>query len=549
MERVNLSLFLLSYEKINLKQMKNTFLFLASILISITAIAQDKTQKDTNQQTEDIYLNWYNKSPIDDQVFGAEVDKAYNLLKDKESSTVIVAVIDGGIDITHEDLKDNIWVNQDEIPDNGIDDDKNGYIDDINGWNFLGNDKGENIAYENLEITRIYKHYYKKEELSKEEKAQFKEAKKLFEKELKMANMQKKSFDKFKNKYNTTYNNISEAIGKDTITTKDLDSLKIYNKSLKKDIKFQYRYVKYGFSFEVFDDFEEMINETLDYHLNLDFNPRYIIGDDVTDLDSDNGNNNVYGPEAFHGTFVAGIIAAERDNEIGVNGIANNAQIMALKVVPNGDERDKDVAKAIRYAADNGARVINMSFGKQLSPNKNLVDEAIQYAEEKGVLLVHAAGNDGFNIDKVKQYPTKNVNETKQVTTWITVGASSMNKDAKFVASFTNYGKEMVDLFAPGVRVKSLAPESTYEVGDGTSFSAPVVSGVAALLISYYPELTANEVKSILTKSVHKYSDMEVNKPGSYSKKKKTILFGELSISEGIVSAYEAIKLADEINK
>ncbi len=530
--------------------MKNTLLFLAILLISVTVIAQDESNTDTKTKTEDKYLNWYNLSPIDDQVFGAEVDKSYNqLLKDKKSTTVIVAVIDGGIDITHEDLKDNIWINKNEIADNGMDDDHNGYIDDIHGWNYLGNSKGENIANENLETTRIYKRYYQKEKLTKKEKELFNEAKKLYKKELKVATLQKKSFEKFKNKYNTTYNNICKAVGKDEITLKDLDSLKIHNKSLKKDIKYQYRYVKYGFSTAIFDKYEDMINEDFDYYLNLDFNPREIIGDDITDIKSENGNNNVYGPEAFHGTFVAGIIAAERDNEIGINGIASDVQIMALKVVPNGDERDKDIAKAIRYAVDNGAKIINMSFGKQLSPYKHLVDEAMIYAEEKGVLLVHAAGNDGFNVDKIKQYPTKNINEQKQISTWITVGASSKNRDEKFAASFTNYGKEMVDLFAPGVRIKSLAPESTYEVADGTSFSAPVVSGVAALLLSYYPELSANEIKDILKKSVNKYADMKVNKPGDYSKKKKQIVFDELSETAGIVSAYNALKLAEELSK
>lgn len=539
--------------------MKNTVLFLATLLISLNAVSQDETKTTNNNSPDDIYLNWYNKSPMDDTIYGAEVDKAYNkLLKDKESKTVIVAVIDGGIDITHEDLKDNIWINKDEIPDNGIDDDKNGYIDDIHGWNFIGNSKGENITYENLEITRIYKQYNEKYsetksgKLSEEEKETYllyKEAKKLFEKKLKHANLQKSSFEKLKNKYNTTYSNISKAIAKDTITTKDLDSLKIHNKSLKKDIKFQYLYVKYGFTRDIFDEIDVHINEQLDYHLNVDFNPRDIIGDDINEISSSYGNNNVYGPEADHGTFVSGIIAAERDNETGVNGIVENVKIMALKVVPNGDERDKDVAKAIRYAVDNGAKVINMSFGKQLSPQKQLVDEAILYAEEKGVLLVHAAGNDGFNIDKVKQYPTKNLEEDKQLSTWITVGASSMNSNLKFAASFTNYGKSMVDIFAPGVRIKSLAPENKYEVADGTSFSAPVVSGIAALLISYYPELTASDVKNIIIKSALKYPEIEVNKPGDYSKRKKKVAFGDLSKTGGLVSAFEAIKMAEEMSK
>jgi subtilisin family serine protease len=190
-----------------------------------------------------------------------------------------------------------------------------------------------------------------------------------------------------------------------------------------------------------------------------------------------------------------------------------------------------------------------MSFGKELSPYKNLVDDAFKYAEEKGVLIVHAAGNDGFDIDKVKQYPTKNITETKQISTYITVGASSIKNNEKLAASFTNYGKEMVEIFAPGVQVKSLAPESKYEIGDGTSFSAPVVSGVAALIISYYPELTALQVKELIVKSAIKYPELEVNKPGDYSKKPKKVAFSELSRTGGIVSAYEALKLAAELKK
>ena len=262
------------------------------------------------------------------------------------------------------------------------------------------------------------------------------------------------------------------------------------------------------------------------------------------------GNNNVYGPEAFHGTFVSGIIAAKRNNEIGIDGIAENARIMALKVVPDGDERDKDVAKAIRYAVDNGAKVINMSFGKDLSPYKDLVDEAVLYAQENDVLLVHAAGNDANNIDKVKQYPTKIINDKTLVNTWITVGANTKTCNKQFAASFTNYGDEMVDIFAPGSRVKSLAPENSYQIADGTSFSAPVVSGVAALLLSYYPELSAIEIKDIIQKTALIYPDLKVYKPkkGFRLIKWKT-KFTKLSYTGGIVSAYEALKMAEEFNK
>lgn len=530
--------------------MKKTLLLLLVNLYWWAPLFAQENEEISNPNS--IYQNWINKSPIDDNIYGAEVEKAYNLLlKDKESTTIIVAVIDGGIDINHEDLKNHIWVNQAEIPDNGIDDDRNGYIDDINGWNFLGNSKGENISYENLEVTRIYKMFKDRDPKSIKDSEQyayslFKDAKKSYTKQRKSLQKQKEGIEKFKTKYYKSYNLISKEINKEDISLHDLDSLKLANKSLKKDIKFLYRFVKYGFNDELFDEYGAMLNEQLDYHLNIDFDARKIIGDDVSDINSENGNNNVYGPEADHGTFVSGIIAAERNNDLGINGIASDVKIMALKAVPNGDERDKDIAKAIRYAVDNGAKIINMSFGKELSPYKHLVDEAFVYAEQNNVLIVHAAGNDGFDIDKVKQYPTKNISNTQQIQTWLTVGASSMDNNYGFAASFTNYGDEMVDIFAPGVQVKSLAPESKYDIGDGTSFSAPVVSGVAALILSYYPNLTALQLKDIILKSSLKYSESEVNKPGDYSRKKKKMKFGELSRTGGIVSAYEALKLAEE---
>ncbi len=541
--------------------MKKTLLILTALLFyfSNSIVAQDESNSTTNNDTDNIYHNWYNKSPLDDKIYGAEVDKAYdNLLKDKESTTVIVAVIDGGIDITHEDLKDNIWNNKDEIPENGIDDDKNGYIDDIHGWNFLGNSKGENITYENLEITRIYREYKDKfknidpKALSEEDKKLhniFIQAELMYFKNLNEALDYKSRIENFEKRFNNSYDTILAFTNKDTISIYELDSINTDDAKIKNHINYLKRLFNNGFSPTVIEKMKGYSKEEVEYHLNLDFSPREIIGDDQNDLSTPYGNNNVYAPEAFHGTFVAGIIAAKRNNGIGINGIANDVQIMALKVVPNGDERDKDVAKAIRYAVDNGARIINMSFGKELSPQKQLVDEAILYAEEKGVLMVHAAGNDGFNIDKIKQYPTKNINNNKSVSNWITVGASSMNNDLEFAADFSNYGKNMVDIFAPGVDIESLAPESKYDIADGTSFSAPVVSGVAALLLSYYPELTYSDIKNIILNSSLDFSNTKVYVPSEYSIKRKTTKFKKLSSTGGIISAYEAVKLAETYQK
>lgn len=530
------------------------------MIYTFTVSAQNENETENIKNENSIYHNWFNKSPNVDQIFGAEIDKAYDqLLKGKKSTTVIVAVIDGGIDITHEDLKNNIWVNKNEIPENGIDDDNNGYIDDIHGWNFLGNAKGENIANENLEITRIYRQYKDQFEntdpksLSENDKNLFhiySQAKSLYFENLNDALEYKSQVESFEKAFFSSYDTLLTVLGKDTIEYSDLDSLNSNDIKLNIHINYLKNLFSNGFDLDVLKKMKEYSTEELDYHLNLDFTPRDIIGDDQNNINELYGNNNVYGPEAFHGTFVAGIIAAERNNNVGINGIVQNVQIMALKVVPNGDERDKDVAKAIRYAADNGAKIINMSFGKELSPQKNLVDDAILYAEEKGVLLVHAAGNDGLNIDHVKQYPTKNISKNKKASNWITVGASSMSNDLEFAAEFTNYGKNMVDLFAPGVDIESLAPESKYEIADGTSFSAPVVSGVAALVLSYYPELTCSGLKDIILSSSLDFSKTKVYLPSEdYSHKRKKTKFKKLSSTGGIVSAYEALKLAEELNK
>ncbi|HKL08311.1 MAG TPA: S8 family serine peptidase [Bacteroidales bacterium] len=535
--------------------MKETLLILLTLSSFVGLKAQNQDVNNENAKKE-IEHDWFNQSPKDDQIYGAEIDKAYQLIKNKKANPVIVAVIDGGVDINHEDLKESMWINEDEIPDNGIDDDNNGYIDDIYGWNFLGNAEGENIAHENLEITRIYKKYHqkfsdvKKSRLNDQEKtryALYKDAAKRYQKRLKNAQRQKEGFLKYKNKYHNSYQTIADVLQTDSIEIDDLDSLKEANRKYKKEIKRIYNFVKFGISDNIFEEIEAQVDVVLDYHLNTDYNPREIIGDDVTDMNEYYGNNNVYGPEAFHGTFVSGIIAAKRDNELGIDGIAESAKIMALKVVPDGDERDKDVAKAIRYAVDNGARIINMSFGKDLSPYKYLVDEAVLYAQENNVLLVHAAGNDANNIDKVKQYPTKIIDENTIADTWITVGANTKTCNLDFAASFTNYGDEMVDVFAPGSRVKSLAPENNYQIADGTSFSAPVVSGVAALLLSCYPELSAVEVKEIIQKSALSYPDLKVYKPkqGFRLIKWKT-KFKKLSCTGGIVNAYEALKMAEE---
>jgi subtilisin family serine protease len=213
---------------------------------------------------------------------------------------------------------------------------------------------------------------------------------------------------------------------------------------------------------------------------------------------------------------------------------------MALRTVPSGDERDKDVANAIYYAVDNGASVINMSFGKSYSPDRQIVEKAIRYAEKKDVLIVHAAGNDAENKDVIMNYPTRQfIRGNRETSNMVEVAASSRNLDDQLPAKFTNYGKSTVDLFAPGVAVYSTMPENQYKASSGTSMASPVVAGVAALLRSYFPELTAKDTREVLMQSVVPYEG-EVYLPGTDEK----VLFSDLTISGGIVNAYQAVKIA-----
>lgn len=504
--------------------------------------------------------NWFNLDPSEG-VPGVSTEKAYQeLLKGKKGQEVVVAVIDSGVDYEHEDLDDVMWVNVDEIPGNGKDDDNNGYVDDIHGWNFLGNKSGENIEHDNLEVTRLYKKYGEMfegkdpEDLSKKEKALFAK----YEEYKKVVEDKQKSLEENAG----TYTAIAEAleklekeVGKKEISAEDLDELDTSDPMVGYAVQIAKSLMAQGQTFEEIkkdlNGYAEYLQGQYEYHYNPDFNPRPLINDSYDDpYDRDYGNGDVRGPDALHGTHVAGIIAAERDNELGMKGVANNVKIMSIRTVPDGDERDKDVAAAIVYAVDNGASVINMSFGKGASPRKDVVDEAVRYALKNDVLLVHAAGNDGKEVTNLNNFPTDrfekrgflNLFGSKYADNWIEVGALNWKTGETLAAPFSNYSPEYVDLFAPGMSIYSTTPDNGYEDLQGTSMAAPVVAGVAAMLRSYYPDLTAEQVKSILMQSAVK-DRTKVKKPGS---KEDMVSFSTLSVTGGIVNAYEAVKLAEQ---
>ena len=495
--------------------------------------------------------NWQN-----DTKMGMATDKAYKKLKKKTSKTVVVAVLDSGVDIEHEDLKDVVWVNEDEIPNNGIDDDNNGYIDDVHGWNFMGNPSGENVQYDQLEMTRIYTKLNPiYDTLVKSDVPQDKLEEYELYKEVKTAITEKK--DQYSGLL-PQYQQILESVPLiekaikdeygDDVTAKDLEKVKttdpqkMYLLNLGKNIIED----REGFEKELQDGIDHF-EAYLEYYTNPEFNSRTIVGDDPSDFTQTTyGNNDVEGPDALHGTHVAGIIGAVRNNDIGMNGVADNVKIMSVRTVPDGDERDKDVALAIRYAVDNGAQIINMSFGKAYSPYQEEVYKAIKYAESKDVLLVHAAGNDHKDIDVEPNFPTGfyQFDGAQTFTNFLTIGASTANKKA-ISASFSNYGQKQVDVFAPGHQIYATVPDNKYKNLQGTSMAAPMVSGVAALLKSYFPELTMVQIKEVILKSAKVYKGTEVKDGDTDS----TVDFGTLSVTGAVVNVPKAIKLASSLEK
>lgn len=536
---------------------KTTFLLTAALGLSSLAQAQFPMFKSVDSLSAQ-QLNWQNLSLDENKIPGVATQKAYNelLTSLKPKKKIVVAVIDSGVDTEHKDLKGKIWINKDEIPGNGIDDDNNGYIDDINGWNFIGNAKGEHVVVANLEearIVRTYEPIYGKvrdisqlnSEKEKNEYRLYTKAKTTIEERLESAIKVKENFVKIQKVYKSSFKMIEKLIGKKDYTAEDVRLLEVSGDQLEMAKNIVYNAKQNNISPDLFDKFIEQQSKLIDYQLNPDFNERELIGDKARDFsDIGYGNNDVKGEHAEHGTFVASMIAANRNNQIGIDGIAENVEIMCLRAVPDGDENDKDIALAIRYAVDNGANIINMSFGKNMSLDKKEVDKAMMYAASKNVLLVHAAGNDGKNNDLKKSFPHDKTIDNKIISTWLEVGATSISKNKKeLIGSFTNYGKESVDLFAPGVKVIGCVPDNKYAQLDGTSFASPIAAGVAALVWSYYPDLTAVQLKEILMASVTDLSKKKVSIPSDEKKKPKEKM-RDISVTGGIINVYNALEMA-----
>jgi cell wall-associated protease len=527
-----------------------------------------------------ILRDWYKKDFEQDKVLGISLDKFHDLKKGKTTKTkkVIVAVLDTQIELNHEDLKPVIWVNKKEIPNNGIDDDKNGYIDDVNGWDFLGTKKGGYMVYENYEYVRIIREQgskfqnVKREEIQTSELENYDEYQRAFKvyetKDKFYKNWRKSSIFKI-GMYKKVKDTLKHFFPKEDYTINQLDSLykiyKINDKTFKQrrdtndqDLGALIDYMRTSLeightTFDHIKGQKAQLDSVIERNLNVDFEERREIGDNPNQLEIGYGNNkigaNISGIQLIneHSTKVSGIIGACGKNKIGISGFSNDIIIMPLHVSASGDEHDKDIVTAIRYAVDNGAKVINMSFGKDFSLHKDWIKEAFRYAESHNVLLVHAVGNDGINIDTSPFYPNDyNYDNKEEVSgNFINVGSINSKYGESMVSYFSNYGKKNVDLFAPGQDIYTTSPENKYDFDSGTSLAAPMVSGTAALIWSYYPNLTVQQVKQIILESGTKI-DFDVNGPTLLNRK---IPFSELSKTGKVLNVYNAMQLAEKLSK
>lgn len=557
--------------------LKKPFLLLLIFLFQSCTMNKLLNQESTSGQTVDPITSWYQKDLTADSIPGISLDKWYGECKIKKAKNeIIVAVLDSQIDLDHEDLTGQFWINKNEIANNGIDDDNNGYIDDINGWNFVGKKNGESLEWSNHEFIRVIRKF-QNEFKSKEEidipaekldnYLEYQNAISTLKSKLKYYEDWQNSIIFLKDIYFTSKDSIKKYFPTEKYTIKQLDSLyklkKINEKSFlqrKEDKDYDvgalidYMIISKEMNLE-YDNLvlqETLFDSIINKSLNLSFNDRFEIGDNEGILEKGYGNNNVNTSSSNssknHSTSVSSLIIANRKNKIGIQGFSSNIKIMPICISPKGEKHDKDIAMAIYYAVDNGAKIINMSFSKEeFSVNKEWVFDAINYAEARNVLIVSSAGNNAHDIDKIKKFPNDLDYVTKREISdnFINVGASTNNFNAKLISNSSNFGKLSVDLFAPGSRISVAIKENKYEYADGTSYAAPMVSGTAALIWLYYPQLTVQEVKNIILESGVTI-DQKVIKPGTQD---EMVPFSELCKSGKILNTYNAMKMAEEVSK
>lgn len=564
--------------------MKNSFYLYIVILFtscnSFKTVREISVNKNLKKPSiTDGFQFWCQKDFLQDNIPGISLDKWYSKNKiHPKQKNIVVAVIDTQIDLNHEDLQGQIWTNKKEVANNNIDDDQNGYIDDINGWSYISAKNGTYVVWANFEYVRFVRKWKPvfqnkiESQILPVDLTNFRE----YQRAVKMLN---KNYDYYINWLNSTkysvtlFPKVKDTLKyffpKEDYTIKKLDSLykiyKINDKTYRQrrldndnDLGALIGFMKFKFeedekTFEDVLDINKQMDSIVNKNLNINFNDRTTLGDNSEVLNKGYGNNNISAnikgirQIKDHSTEVSGIIAANRNNNIGIKGFSNKIKIMPLHISCSGDENDKDIANAIRYAVDNGAKVINMSFGKEFSVHKEWVFEALQYAEKHQVLVVHCAGNEQFNNDQEPYYPNDNSfdGSPEICDNFINVGSVSKRINSSFVSPFSNYGKKNVDLFAPGEEIYTTSAENKYKTDSGTSLAAPMVSGTAALIWLYYPKLSVQEIKQIILDSGTTY-DLEVIVPGTKDKKVK---FSELSKSGKVLNVYNAMQMAEKVNK
>ncbi|MEK7414000.1 MAG: S8 family serine peptidase [Planctomycetota bacterium] len=525
----------------------HTLFVLATMALLPTLITAAEVKPREPKEAKE-FVSWGLGDPDQDHVEGTRTSRAYAELNLKPpAQPIIVAVIDSGIDITHPDLKPVMWTNQREADGKpGVDEDGNGFIDDVYGWNFLGSRDGKKmIVAGTMEVTRELARVRK---LVADKKATPEQLEELTKLETQYAEERDEHAQGLIRLTSSTAiaSELINALVAQGLTDPTPAGVAAFTPTKPSGEIYKQMYRRFSRDGTSAADLRKQLEEersNLDIQFDLEFDESAIIGDDPTKLDERGyGNPNIdKDPHGFHGTHVAGIIGAVRGNGVGIDGHCAWVQVMSVRAVPNGDERDKDVANAIRYAVDNGAKIINMSFGKSLSPNKAYVDDAFRYAAAHDVLLVHAAGNDGKNCDFEPHFPNQIALDTstgERFENVLEVGASSPKRD-KLAASFSNYGQRNVDLFAPGADIPSTVPGGGIEPSSGTSMAAPTAAGVAALVWTQHPELSAVQLRRALIDNVRRYPGLRVVQPGSRSTR---VLFETLSASGGVIDAWQTLR-------
>ena len=520
---------------------KSIFILLLLILGTATVYSQSTNVSTNNWQWKDLTI---------DAIHGISLANAQQVLNVLPAAPVpiIIAVIDGGIDTNHKDIKTILWLNEKEIPNNNIDDDQNGYIDDVHGWNFLGGKNGQNINKLPSEKARVY-HAFKSlyENKNIDTNSLTRTEKKQYQNWLAAANQidftaEERANLQYVRMSRNVLTRVTTTLYKEILDSNfNVEKLEAYQPFGRIGLEAKIVYLKtvnvLGIdkamgAKEILADLNEYVESKEKMENEKEQVPApiraQIIKDNYFDFsDRYYGNSDIMGPSSKHGTHVAGLASNQ----------SNHIRIMGIRAVPDGDEYDKDIALGIRYAVDNGAKIINMSFGKSFSPEQAWVDSAIRYAAAKDVLLIHSAGNEKYDLNNKAVYPNPYsdiFNDT--ANNLITVAASSDPIiSGGLITDFSNYGNKIVDLMSPGDKIYSTTPNNSYGNLSGTSMAAPIVSHVAALIRYYFPKLTASEVKQILMKSCWTPQDATT---------KATLL--SICKTGGIVNASNAVLYAQE---